>query len=330
MLDQETARALLHIADESGANVAYVGDRRQLPAVGIGGVLDLVSTWTPQHIELASIHRFRRNELGEDGELVNVPDTEYAALSLDIRSGIDPGAVFDRLLADGHVQLWDSDAEALGNLALTIADRHTAGESQAVSVATNDEAGLLNGAVHEQLVERGQVDTTVTVNGSDGLELGVGDRVMTRQNDATLDVANRQVWTVTGITDTGHVEVAGDNHGHTTLEPDYVRVPAPGVRHHRLRRARRDRHPRRCTDVDEHRRRRRVRRAHPRPPHQHSPLRRRHSRTGPRTVDRSLRPGPGRFRTRPGTQRRPQRSAELPRDTRTRDKRSRAVDLLTC
>lgn len=223
MLDQQTARALLHIADEADANVAYVGDRRQLPAVGIGGVLDLVSTWTPQHIELASIHRFRRNVPGDDGQLVNVPDTQYAALSLDIRSGIDPGAVFDRLLADGHVQLWDSDAEALGNLALTIADRHTAGESQAVAVATNDEAGLLNGAVHDQLVERGLIDTTVTVNGSDGLEIGVGDRVMTRHNDATLDVANRQVWTVTSITDTGHVEVAGDNHRHTTLEPDYVR-----------------------------------------------------------------------------------------------------------
>jgi len=61
------------------------------------------------------------------------------------------------------------------------------------------------------------------VNGSDGLEIGVGDRVMTRHNDAELDVANRQVWTVTGITNTGHVEVAGDNYRHTTLESDYVR-----------------------------------------------------------------------------------------------------------
>ena len=222
MLDQETARALLHIADEAGAKIAFIGDRRQLPAVGIGGVLDLVSTWTPQHIELASIHRFRRNVTAEDGELVNVPDTEYAALSLDIRSGIDPGAVFDRLLDDGHVQLWDSDAEALGNLALTIADRHVAGESQAVSVATNDEASLLNGAVHDQLVERGEVDATATVIGSDGLEIGVGDRVMTRQNDADRTVANRQVWTVTGITGTGQVQVAGSNYQRATLEPDYV------------------------------------------------------------------------------------------------------------
>ena len=222
MLDQETARALLHIADEAGANLAYIGDRRQLPAVGIGGVLDLVSTWTPQYIELASVHRFRRNITADNGELVNVPDTDYAALSLDMRSGIDAGKVFDRLLAGGHVQLWDSDAEALANLALTVADRRTAGESQAVSVATNDEASLINGAVHDRLVERGLVDTTVTVPGSDGLDIGVGDQVMTRRNAPDQNVANRQVWTVTAITDTGHVEVVGDNYRQATLEPDYV------------------------------------------------------------------------------------------------------------
>lgn len=40
MLDQDTARALLTIADETGARVAFMGDRHQLPAVGRGGVLD--------------------------------------------------------------------------------------------------------------------------------------------------------------------------------------------------------------------------------------------------------------------------------------------------
>ena len=45
MLDQDTARALLTIADEIGARVAFVGDRHQLPAVGRGGVLDLAARW---------------------------------------------------------------------------------------------------------------------------------------------------------------------------------------------------------------------------------------------------------------------------------------------
>ena len=41
MLDQDTARALLTIADEHGARFVLVRDRHQLPAVGRGGVLDL-------------------------------------------------------------------------------------------------------------------------------------------------------------------------------------------------------------------------------------------------------------------------------------------------
>ena len=222
MLDQATARALLHIADEAAAGVVYVGDRRQLPAVGIGGVLDMVGVWAPQRIELGSVHRFRQNVEGQDGKLVNVPDTDYAELSLEMRSGENPGAVFDKLMAGGHVQLWGSEAEALANLALTVADRHTAGETQAVSVATNDEASLINGSVHEQLVERGLIDTTVTVNGSDGLEIGVGEKVMTRRNAAELGVANRQIWTVTAITDTGHVQVVGANQEQANLNPEYV------------------------------------------------------------------------------------------------------------
>jgi hypothetical protein len=43
MLDQDTARALVTIADETGARLALVGDRHQLPAVGRGGVLDLTA-----------------------------------------------------------------------------------------------------------------------------------------------------------------------------------------------------------------------------------------------------------------------------------------------
>jgi ATP-dependent exoDNAse (exonuclease V) alpha subunit len=40
MLDQDTARALLMIADKHGAGIAFFADRHQLPAVGRGGVLD--------------------------------------------------------------------------------------------------------------------------------------------------------------------------------------------------------------------------------------------------------------------------------------------------
>ena len=65
MLDQDTARALLTIADEASARVAFVGDRHQLPAVGRGGVLDHAARWAQPEAWLAmeTVHRFSDRRL---------------------------------------------------------------------------------------------------------------------------------------------------------------------------------------------------------------------------------------------------------------------------
>lgn len=218
MLDQETARALLHVADQADARVVFVGDRRQLPAVGRGGVLDMVARWAPIQVELSAVHRFRTPD--------DTPDTRYADLSLRIRSGQNPETVFTDLVAGGHVRVWDSEAAALANIALDTARRHAAGISQAVSVDTNDTAEAVNEIVREQLVTAGQVDDQMVVHGSDGLRIGVGDQVMTRRNDHTIGVANRMTWTVTALTDDGGAELRNDKRGETTT------VDAAYIRHH--------------------------------------------------------------------------------------------------
>ena len=81
MLDQDTARALVTIADETGARLALGGDRHQLPAVGRGGVLDLAAHWAgpDASLTLDNVHRFA--------------DPDYAKLSLAMRSGENPEAV---------------------------------------------------------------------------------------------------------------------------------------------------------------------------------------------------------------------------------------------
>ena len=78
MLDQDTARALLTLADETGARVAFVGDRHQLPAVGRGGVLDHAAAWAHPTAVLtwSTVHRFT--------------DPDYADLSLRMRTGRAP------------------------------------------------------------------------------------------------------------------------------------------------------------------------------------------------------------------------------------------------
>ncbi len=233
MLNQDTARALVVIADESHARLALVGDRHQLPAVGRGGVLDLAARWThPENcLVLDTVHRFH--------------DPDYVALTLAMRTGEHPGQVFDALLARGEIRLHASETERTQLLALTAAgpsgeppgegtgeatDRGTGGRDQRergrvlVIADTREQVAALNATIRDRLVTAGRVDDTRAIATVGGEWIGVGDRVATRRNDRDLDVANRDTWTVTGIDPNGTVDVTS---GRGTR-----RLPDPYVREH--------------------------------------------------------------------------------------------------
>jgi len=189
VLDQDTARALLTIADEAGARVAFVGDRHQLPAVGRGGVLDHAAAWAHPTavVTLAKVHRFA--------------DPEYADLSLKMRKGDDPAAVFDELERRGQIVVHGSEVErtaALGEVGaagdLVIADRR-------------EQVADLNEAIREQRLRGDEPPDAITT--ATGEQVGLGDRVATRRNDPALQVANRQTWTVSGIGDDGSLTLRG-------------------------------------------------------------------------------------------------------------------------
>lgn len=182
MLDQDTARALLTIVDESRARVAFVGDRHQLPAVGRGGVLDHAITWAHPTavVSLEKVHRFA--------------DPDYAALSLRMRKGDDPASVFDELRRRGQIVVHTSDVERTSALAevgavgdLVMADRR-------------EQVADLNAAIRAQ---RTRQQDWLCITTASGEQLGVGDRVATRRNDPELQVANRQTWTIADISDGG-------------------------------------------------------------------------------------------------------------------------------
>jgi hypothetical protein len=189
MLDQDTAHALLTIADEARARVAFVGDRHQLPAVGRGGVLDHAITWAHPTavVSLDRVHRFA--------------DPDYAAVSLRMRKGEDPAGVFDELHRRGQIVVHASEVERTVALAaagaagdLVIADRR-------------EQVGDLNGAIRDQ--RRIDDCDERTITSSSGERLGIGDRVATRRNDPDLQVANRQTWTVSGVGDNGSLHLQG-------------------------------------------------------------------------------------------------------------------------
>jgi len=203
MLDQDTARALLVIADEHQTRLALVGDRHQLPAVGRGGVLDLAARWaSPEScLALETVHRFA--------------DPEYAELSLAMRTGRHPGGVFDTLLARGQIRLHPSEAERTRTLAQIGAQARGEGSVEPVLVIaeTREQVAALNATIRDQLIATGRLDDTGAVTTAAGERIGVGDRVATRRNDRTLDVANRDTWTVTGIKRDGSLTVDGGRGG---------------------------------------------------------------------------------------------------------------------
>jgi conjugative relaxase-like TrwC/TraI family protein len=225
MVDQDNARAVLHVADQARARVVLVGDRRQLPAVGRGGVLDLARAAAVQAgaaVTLGGVHRFTLTTIGPDGD-VTVPDVDYAALTLAMRDGRDPDAVFAALAGRNQISWYDTEVHRLAAMADTAAAERLAGRSVSVVADTLEQAAALNAAIRARLVTAGHVDDQTTATTGAGERLGVGDVVATRRNDRHLGVANRQTWTVTAINADGGL-TATDGVGERRWLPDwYVR-----------------------------------------------------------------------------------------------------------
>ncbi|GAA1788311.1 MobF family relaxase [Agromyces lapidis] len=209
MLDQDTALALLTVANEHGATVALVGDRAQLAAVGRGGVLDMAAQLLPRVHSMTTVHRFT--------------DPAYAALTVQMRRGEHSEAVFDRLHALGLVVLHESPDALQEALAREWRD------GDAVTVATNDEACELNARVREERVRAGLVDDVDIATGADGECIGCGDVIQTRKNDSALRVANRQTWTVQRVSDDGAVWAKEHS---SARRKRTVRLPAEYVAEH--------------------------------------------------------------------------------------------------
>ena len=108
-----------------------------------------------------------------------------------MRTGTDPDSVFDTLHRRGQIVIHPSEVERTAALA------EAGANGQLVIADTRDQVTDLNAAIRDHRRGDEQDDWEVTTVGGD--RIGVGDRVATRRNDPTLQVANRQTWTVTGI-----------------------------------------------------------------------------------------------------------------------------------
>jgi len=215
MIDQDIAHALVQIANENGAALALVGDRAQLPAVGRGGVLDMAVDAHPTPLDLAGLHRF----VTPEGAL----DTDYAALTLQMRSREASAELFDQLYDHGNLVIQETIDDAHAAITDDAIARARAGSSVAIATATNEEAAALNALIQQAHAQAGHTTAAaVEISGSDLLTIRNGDRIMTRKNDRELGVANRDVWNVQRVHRSGEVTVT-DGKRSVKLPPSYVK-----------------------------------------------------------------------------------------------------------
>ena len=271
MLDQDTARALLTIADETGARVAFVGDRHQLPAVGRGGVLDHAVAWAHPTavVTLEKVHRFT--------------DPDYAAMSLRMRTGDDPGGVFDALHRRGQVVIHASEVERTAALA-------DAGASGRPGHRRHPRTGRRPQRRHP----RPPPARPEQPRGRSPPLAAIGSGSVTGSRPDATTPTSRSRTARPGPSPASGRTAASLLHGQRTRSKGPARVCEPvrraRLRHHRPRRPGRHRRCRARPDRRHERSRVGVRRDDPWPRAQHRAPRRRGPRRRPPAVGRGVRP----------------------------------------
>ncbi|MHB1533911.1 MAG: MobF family relaxase [Acidimicrobiales bacterium] len=211
MASRQSIDQLAAICARAGAKLLLVGDPDQLASPDAGGAFALVV----DHVGAAALAQVRRFAQGWE-----------RAASLRLRNG-DP-SVLDEYDRRGRITGGSAGEAEDAAFAAAMADR-ARGLSVYLLADTNDIAARLAGRVRERLVATGAVGDTHTVALADGNRAGVGDQVVTRDNDRlnrTSDdrfVANRDLWSVRAVTSDGELQVARVDTDHTLdLDAAYV------------------------------------------------------------------------------------------------------------
>lgn len=211
MASRQTIDALAAICAQTDAKLLLVGDPEQLPSPDAGGTFELIAIQVGA-ATLGQVRRFRH-------------PWERAA-SLRLRAGdVTVLAEYDRR---GRITGGSADSAEDAAFAAAMADR-ARGRDVYLLADTNDVAARLGRRARDQLVAAGAVDDTRTVTLADGNHAGVGDQIVTRDNDRynrTSDgrfVANRDLWTVQAINETGGLRVTRVDSDQTVdLDAAYV------------------------------------------------------------------------------------------------------------
>lgn len=190
MLDLQAATALIEVATNAGAGVALVGDPYQASPVGHSGAMAMSERRAGAVVELDIVHRFADPNYGRLTLRLRSPSSRDEAIGLAVE--------LQRL---GNVQVVTSAEAARQALLKGFFDSASRSATVALVVSTNEEADLVNEAIQQERVHRGELSEARIALGSGGQQICEGDVVQTRRNDTAMGVENRANWIVDRITE---------------------------------------------------------------------------------------------------------------------------------
>ena len=217
MLPTHQLHQLTQRARERGAKLILVGDPHQLSVVkGAEGMFrTLTKDGRVAHHQLSEVRRFSTEWEQEASKQLRDGDEQV----------LDTYAEHDRIRGTSNLPVWEHD-KRMAAIAAAAVERIEQGDDVAVTARSNDVAAALNTAIQRSLFP-GR-DTRALDVGDGRLEVGVGDRIITRINDfkirstSNTPIINGWAWTVKSIEDNGDLKLAAVGRGGNVILPvDY-------------------------------------------------------------------------------------------------------------
>lgn len=211
MVDSASLARLIDHAERAEAKLVLIGDPAQLGEIEAGGLFAAIAERTDP-IRLHEVIRHR-----------HALDREAAKL---IREGRGSEA-FERYLAAGRVRV---APDAVERRVAMVADWWAARERGAdalMVVKRNSERGALNELAREVLRAEGRLGSEELSVG--GRPFAVGDEVITRVNDHSARIYNRERWLIEAVeVESGRLRLAGiDTARRVGVDPGYLERVSP-------------------------------------------------------------------------------------------------------
>jgi conjugative relaxase-like TrwC/TraI family protein len=207
MVDHKRLDALTELIEHSGAKLIAVGDGKQLPSIGPGGMFDRLTQHAPT-VELETIHRTKD------------PDEQKAWQAL--RAG-EPERAMAHYHARGRLHLADTREEAAENAVQTwaqLTEHHPIREVALIADASNQEIDRLNARAQHLRAQRGELGPDELPLSSVHYGLRQGDHVAfiaQHRPPSRARVENGTRGEITGIDLEGVVTLALNGSGRTIV-----------------------------------------------------------------------------------------------------------------